>query len=122
MLSLSLSPIDMLAFFRKLSIGGKVKDGLLPEGVMGTAEDLLAVKNQSTLILQTDTELKESVYGKFFLSLSLYLCIVELFEYCRRHYVRETLHDPTFSLHLLKHPVIAERLNMSKYRNLMLLE
>lgn len=50
----------MLSFFRKLSIGGKIRDGILPEAVMGTAEDLL--KNQ---MLKTDTELKESVYGKF---------------------------------------------------------
>ncbi|KAL6267198.1 hypothetical protein P5V15_000277 [Pogonomyrmex californicus] len=42
-----------------LSIGGKIKDGILPEApIMGTAEDLLA-KNQ---MLQSDTELKESVY------------------------------------------------------------
>ncbi|CAL1676500.1 unnamed protein product [Lasius platythorax] len=52
----------MLSFFRKLSIGGKIKDGILPEGIMGTAEDLLTVKNQSDLTLMTDTELKESVY------------------------------------------------------------
>ncbi|KYQ55541.1 hypothetical protein ALC60_05603 [Trachymyrmex zeteki] len=52
----------MLSFFRKLSIGGKIKDGILPETVMGTAEDLLTVKNQT---LKTDIELKESVYGKF---------------------------------------------------------
>ncbi|XP_011870554.1 PREDICTED: MIP18 family protein FAM96A isoform X1 [Vollenhovia emeryi] len=42
-----------------LSIGGKIKDGILPEAVMGTAEDLLTAKNQT---LKTDTELKESVY------------------------------------------------------------
>ncbi|TGZ32450.1 Uncharacterized protein DBV15_04891 [Temnothorax longispinosus] len=52
----------MLSFFRKLSIGGKIKDGILPEAVMGTAEDLLTTNNQ---MLKTDTELKESVYGKF---------------------------------------------------------
>lgn len=52
----------MLSFFRKLSIGGKIKDGMLPEEVMGTAEDIL--KNQSSLVLKTDTELKECVYGK----------------------------------------------------------
>ncbi|XP_018303358.1 MIP18 family protein CG30152 isoform X1 [Mycetomoellerius zeteki] len=59
MFSLSLSLINMLSFFRKLSIGGKIKDGILPETVMGTAEDLLTVKNQT---LKTDIELKESVY------------------------------------------------------------
>jgi len=52
----------MLSFFRKLSIGGKIKDGILPGTIMGTAEDLLTVKNQT---LKTDIELKESVYGKF---------------------------------------------------------
>ncbi|KAL6440727.1 hypothetical protein ACFW04_003289 [Cataglyphis niger] len=52
----------MLSFFRKLSIGGKIKDGILPERIMATAEDLLTAKNQSDLTLKTDTELKESVY------------------------------------------------------------
>ncbi|KAH0945184.1 hypothetical protein HN011_004747 [Eciton burchellii] len=51
----------MISFFRKLSIGGKIKDGILPE-VMGTAEDFSITKNQNNLILKTDTELKESVY------------------------------------------------------------
>ncbi|XP_014471085.1 PREDICTED: MIP18 family protein CG30152 [Dinoponera quadriceps] len=52
----------MLSFFRKLSIGGKIKDGVLPERMMETAEDLSVVRDQSALILKTDTELKESVY------------------------------------------------------------
>ncbi|KAG5306379.1 GALL1 protein, partial [Pseudoatta argentina] len=59
MFSLSLLIINMLSFFRKLSIGGKIKDGILPETIMGTAEDLLMAKNQT---LKTDIELKESVY------------------------------------------------------------
>lgn len=51
------------SFFRKLSIGDKIKDGIVPPvRVMGTAEDL--TKNQNVLTLKTDTELKESVYGK----------------------------------------------------------
>lgn len=55
----------MLSFFRKLSIGGKIKDGILPDGgVMGTAEDLLRAKNQCALILKDENELKDSVYGK----------------------------------------------------------
>jgi len=58
------SLISMISFFRKLSIGGKIKDGILPE-VMGTAEDFSITKNQNNLILKTDTELKESVYGKW---------------------------------------------------------
>ncbi|XP_012220105.1 MIP18 family protein galla-1 [Linepithema humile] len=52
----------MLSFFRKLSLGSKIKDGILPEGIMGTAEDLLIAKNQSALVLKSDTELKEYVY------------------------------------------------------------
>lgn len=60
----------MLSFFRKLSIGGKIKDGILPEAVMGTAEDLLTAKN---LMLKTDIELKESVYGKF---CALFVCCI----------------------------------------------
>lgn len=62
------SLINMLSFFRKLSIGGKIKDGILPDAVMGTAEDLLTAKN---LTLKTDIELKESVYGKF---CALFVC------------------------------------------------
>lgn len=54
----------MLSFFRKLSIGGKIKDGILPERIMETAEDLSIAKDQSALTLKTDTELRESVYGK----------------------------------------------------------
>jgi len=54
----------MLSFFRKLSLGGKIKDGILPERIMGTAEDLLTSKSQSTLVLKTDTEMKEYIYGK----------------------------------------------------------
>lgn len=61
--------INMLSFFRKLSIGGKIKDGILPEGIMGTAEDLLTAKSQNDLTLMTDTELKESVYGKLLRSI-----------------------------------------------------
>lgn len=55
----------MISFFRKLSIGGKIKDGILPAEVMGTAEDLSIANNRSSLILKTNTELKESVYGKW---------------------------------------------------------
>lgn len=59
----------MLSFFRKLSIGGKIKDGIQPERIMETAEDLLTAKNQSDPTLKTDTELKESVYGKLLRSI-----------------------------------------------------
>lgn len=76
MFFLLLSLLNMLSFFRKLSIGGKIKDGILPE-VMGTAEDLLTARNQ---MLKTDTELKESVYGKF--CTLLVCCIARLYGYC----------------------------------------
>lgn len=68
----------MLSFFRKLSIGEKIKDGILPDRIMGTAEDLLKAKNQSILLLKTDTELRESVYGKHY---SIYYLII-LWENC----------------------------------------
>lgn len=46
---------------------------------MGTAEDLLAAKNQT---LKTDIELKESVYGKF---CALFVCrIAQPFGYCQK--------------------------------------
>lgn len=68
----------MLSFFRKLSIGGKIKDGILPERIMETAEELSIAKDQSALILKTDIELKESVYGKL-----RTICIVPRpFGYC----------------------------------------
>jgi len=76
MFFLLLSLLNMLSFFRKLSIGGKIKDGILPEAVMGTAEDLLTTKNQ---MLKTDTELKESVYGKF--CILLVCCIARPYGY-----------------------------------------
>ncbi|KYM90405.1 hypothetical protein ALC53_01837 [Atta colombica] len=67
----------MLSFFRKLSIGGKIKDGILPGTIMGTAEDLLTAKNQT---LKTDIELKETVYGKF---CALFVsCNMRPFGYC----------------------------------------
>ena len=51
----------MLSFFRKLSIGGRIKDGIAEE-TMGTAEDVLNVKNQK-FMSKDETELRESVYG-----------------------------------------------------------
>ncbi|XP_014607266.1 MIP18 family protein galla-1 [Polistes fuscatus] len=51
----------MLSFFRKLSIGLKIKDGILPETIMGTT-DVVNSKNQTAFALKTDLELKESVY------------------------------------------------------------
>lgn len=53
----------MLSFFRKLSIGGKIRDGLLPDSVMGTAEDIVRAKSQNELVSKDETELKESIYG-----------------------------------------------------------
>ncbi|OXU29110.1 MIP18 family protein galla-1 [Nasonia vitripennis] len=52
----------MLSFFRKLSIGGKIRDGLLPDSVMGTAEDIVRAKSQNELVSKDETELKESIY------------------------------------------------------------
>lgn len=53
----------MLSFFRKLSIGGKIKDGIAEE-TMNTAEDVLNVKNQRLIVTADEAELKDSVYGK----------------------------------------------------------
>ncbi|XP_046751665.1 MIP18 family protein galla-1 [Diprion similis] len=52
----------MLSFFRKLSLSDKVKEGILPYGVMATPEDLLKAKNQSTLLLKDESELRETIY------------------------------------------------------------
>lgn len=51
----------MLSFFRKLSFGSKVRDGLLPD--MGTVEDVVKVRNESALMYKDETELKDSIYG-----------------------------------------------------------
>lgn len=48
------------SFFRKLSIGCKIRDGLL----MGTAEDVIA-KSKNTFDLQDENELKDSIYGEW---------------------------------------------------------
>lgn len=54
----------MLSFFRKLSISDKVKDGVLPYGVMANPDDILKSKNQNSLMLaQNETELRETIYG-----------------------------------------------------------
>lgn len=54
----------MLSLLRKLSIGTKVRDGILPDRVMGTAEDLVITKSRSEVTEKDKTELKESVYGQ----------------------------------------------------------
>lgn len=51
----------MLSFFRKLSIGTKIRDGLLPN--MENTEDVLKAKNHRELILKDENELKETIYG-----------------------------------------------------------
>lgn len=56
----------MLSFFRKISIGGKIKDGLPIGDEMEVTEGCPDAREQ-TLVSQSDTELKESVYGKFML-------------------------------------------------------
>lgn len=52
----------MLSFFRKLSIGGKIKDGILPNQAMETTEEILQADEQSDLTLKSETELRESIY------------------------------------------------------------
>ncbi|XP_011314618.1 MIP18 family protein CG30152 [Fopius arisanus] len=51
----------MFSLLRKLSIGSKVKDGLMPDHIMGTATDLTDEKNQNCFI-EDANELKENVY------------------------------------------------------------
>ncbi|XP_017799594.1 PREDICTED: MIP18 family protein CG30152 [Habropoda laboriosa] len=51
----------MLSFLRKISIGGKIRDGLPTGDEMEATEGCLDVKSRA-LISQSDTELKESVY------------------------------------------------------------
>lgn len=53
----------MLSFFRQWSIGSKICDGLLPENVMGSAEDCAKTTTKNELALKDETELKESIYG-----------------------------------------------------------
>lgn len=55
----------MLSFLRKISIGGKIRDGVPANDEMEAIEDCLEVKNNKSLVLRSDTELKESIYGKF---------------------------------------------------------
>ncbi|XP_076636676.1 cytosolic iron-sulfur assembly component galla-1 [Colletes latitarsis] len=51
----------MLSFLRKISIGGKIRDGLPTGDEMDVTEGFSDGRNL-TLISQSDTELKESVY------------------------------------------------------------
>lgn len=51
----------MLSFLRKISIGGKIKDGVPTNDEMEAVEDCLDAKNRG-LVSQSNTELKESVY------------------------------------------------------------
>ncbi|KAK9305623.1 hypothetical protein QLX08_003404 [Tetragonisca angustula] len=51
----------MLSFLRKISIGGRIKDGVPTSDEMEAVEDCLDAKNRG-LVSQSDTELKESVY------------------------------------------------------------
>ncbi|XP_057341752.1 MIP18 family protein galla-1 [Microplitis mediator] len=53
---------SVLSWIRKLSIGTKIKDGLLPDGDMGTAQDLANKKNPSEVTEKDITELKETIY------------------------------------------------------------
>lgn len=60
---LQIAIASMLSWIRKLSIGTKIKDGLLPDGDMGTAQDLINKKIPSEVTEKDITELKETVYG-----------------------------------------------------------
>lgn len=51
----------MLSLLRKLSIGNKIKDGILPDRVMDTAQDFDA-KVRCEITEKDEVELKESVY------------------------------------------------------------
>ncbi|XP_015430507.1 PREDICTED: MIP18 family protein CG30152 [Dufourea novaeangliae] len=51
----------MLSFFRKISIGGKIRDGLPTGDEMEVTEGYPDAKNRA-LVSRSDTELKESVY------------------------------------------------------------
>ncbi|KAK1123430.1 MIP18 protein galla-1 [Melipona bicolor] len=51
----------MLSFLRKISIGGRIKDGVPTNDEMEAVEDCLDAKNRG-LVSQSNTELKESVY------------------------------------------------------------
>ncbi|XP_017877127.1 MIP18 family protein galla-1 isoform X1 [Ceratina calcarata] len=51
----------MLSFLRKISIGGKIRDGLPTGDEMEATEGCLDAKNRAILSL-SDAELKESVY------------------------------------------------------------
>lgn len=54
----------MLSFLRKISIGGKIRDGLPTGDEMEVTEGYADGRNRA-LVSRSDTELKESVYGKF---------------------------------------------------------
>ncbi|XP_034935299.1 MIP18 family protein galla-1 [Chelonus insularis] len=52
----------MLSLLRKLSIGTKIKDGILPNHIMDTAEDLVNKKQPAEVTEKDIKELKETVY------------------------------------------------------------
>lgn len=54
----------MLSFLRKISIGGAIRDGLPTGDEMEVTEGCVDARNRA-LLSRSDTELKESVYGKF---------------------------------------------------------
>ena len=54
----------MLSFFRKLSIGNRIRDGLLPDSVMGTTEDVEKSKTQNELTHYDENGLKDYIFGK----------------------------------------------------------
>lgn len=54
----------MLSFLRKISVGSKIRDGLPTGDEMEVTEGYPDTRNRA-LVSKSDTELRESVYGKF---------------------------------------------------------
>lgn len=54
----------MLSFLRKISVGSKIRDGLPTGDEMEVTEGYPDMRNRA-LVSKSDTELRESVYGKF---------------------------------------------------------
>lgn len=51
----------MLSLLRKLSLGSKIKDGIVLDDKMATGEDIIFDKNYN---ITDENELKDTVYGK----------------------------------------------------------
>ncbi|CAD1469642.1 unnamed protein product, partial [Heterotrigona itama] len=67
----------MLSFLRKISIGGRIKDGVPTSDEMEAVEDCLDAKNRG-LVSQSDTELKESLRNRLLPWLIKFKIIIDL--------------------------------------------